>query len=142
MNVGDIMTDRVISIGQDEPVAAAARLLKRHNVGALPVCDSTGRLRGLVTDRDIVLRCVAMDEDPQTTRTGDIMSRGIITVEPSDSVEKAARLMSQDQVRRLPVTDNGRIVGFLSLGDLARNRSCDMEAAEALSEISANIKRR
>jgi predicted transcriptional regulator len=70
------------------------------------------------------------------------MSRGIITVEPSDSVEKAARLMSQDQVRRLPVTDNGRIVGFLSLGDLARNRSCDMEAAEALSEISANIKRR
>lgn len=142
MNVGDIMTDRVISIGQDEPVAAAARLLKRHNVGALPVCDSTGRLRGLVTDRDIVLRCVAMDEDPQTTRTGDIMSRGIITTEPTDSVEKAARLMSQDQVRRLPVLDNGRIVGFLSLGDLARNRSCDMEAAEALSEISANIKRR
>jgi CBS domain-containing protein len=142
MNVGDIMTDRVISVGQDEPVAAAARLLKRHNVGALPVCDSTGRLRGLVTDRDIVLRCVAMDEDPQTTRTGDIMSRGIITAEPTDSVDKAARLMSQDQVRRLPVTDNGRIVGFLSLGDLARNHSCDMEAAEALSEISANIKRR
>jgi CBS domain-containing protein len=73
MNVGDIMTDRSDIRRQDEPVTAAARLLKRHNVGALPVCDSTGRLRGLVTDRDIVLRCVAMDEDPQTTRTGDII---------------------------------------------------------------------
>jgi CBS domain-containing protein len=142
MKISDIMTERVVSVGQDEPVAAAARLLKRHNVGALPVCDSSGRLRGLVTDRDIVLRCVAMDEDPQTVRTGDIMSRGIVTAEPTDSVERATQLMSQDQIRRLPVTDNGRIVGFLSLGDLARNRNCDMEASEALSEISANIKRR
>jgi CBS domain-containing protein len=142
MKISDIMTERVVSVGQDEPVAAAARLLKRHNVGALPVCDSSGRLRGLVTDRDIVLRCVAMDAAPQTVRTGAIMSRGIVTAEPTDSVERATQLMSQDQIRRLPVTDNGRIVGFLSLGDLARNSNCDMEASEALSEISANIKRR
>jgi CBS domain-containing protein len=142
MKISDIMTERVVSVGQDEPVSAAARLLKRHNVGALPVCDSSGRLRGLVTDRDIVLRCVAMDEDPQMVRIGDIMSRGIITADPADSVERASQLMSQDQVRRLPVTDNGRVVGFLSLGDLARNRNCDMEASEALTEISANIKHR
>ena len=142
MKISDIMTDRVVSVGQDEPVSAAARLLKRHNVGSLPVCDSSGRLRGLVTDRDIVLRCIAMDEDPQNVRIGDIMSRGIVTADPADSVERASQLMSQDQIRRLPVTDNGRLVGVVSLGDLARNRNCDMEASEALTEISANIKRR
>ncbi|MDO4749315.1 MAG: CBS domain-containing protein [Eubacteriales bacterium] len=142
MQVRELMTERVISVGQDEPVTAAARLLKRHNIGALPVCDSSGRLRGLVTDRDIVLRCVAMGEDPQTTRTGEIMSRGILTAEPDDSVDRAVRVMAQDQVRRLPVLDNGRLVGMVSLCDMARNRDCDMEAAEALTEISANIKRR
>ena len=142
MQVRELMTERVISVGQDEPVTAAARLLKRHNIGALPVCDSSGRLRGLVTDRDIVLRCVAMGEDPQTTRTGEIMSRGILTAEPDDSVDRAVRVMAQDQVRRLPVLDNGRLVGMVSLCDMARNRDCDMEAAEALTAISANIKRR
>jgi CBS domain-containing protein len=142
MIIRDIMSDRVVTIGQDEPVSAAARLLKRHNVGSLPVCDSAGRLRGVVTDRDIVMRCIAMDEDPQTTRTGDIMSRSIVTTEPDDSVEQAMRLMSQDQVRRLPVTDNGRVVGIVALCDMARNRNCDMEAAAALTEISSNIKRR
>jgi len=142
MEVRELMTERVISVGQDEPVTAAARLLKRHNIGALPVCDSSGRLRGLVTDRDIVLRCVAMGEDPQSTRTGEIMSRGILTAEPEDSVERAVKVMAQDQVRRLPVLSNGRLVGIVSLCDMARNRSCDMEAAEALTEISANIKRR
>lgn len=76
MTVNEIMTGRVVTIGQDEPVSAAARLLKRHNLGALPVCDGSGRLRGLLTDRDIVLRCVAADEDPKTTRIGEIMSRG------------------------------------------------------------------
>ena len=65
MRICDIMTDRVISVGLAEPVAAAARLLKRHNLGALPVCDDQGRLRGMVTDRDIVLRCVAADADPR-----------------------------------------------------------------------------
>ena len=142
MVIREIMSERVVTVGQDEPVAVAARLLKRHNVGALPVCDSAGRLRGLITDRDIVLRCVAMDENPQTTKTSDVMSRGIITAEPGDAVEKAAQLMSRDQVRRLPVVDSGRVVGVVSLCDMARSRRCDMEAAEALSEISSNIKRR
>lgn len=142
MKICDIMSDKVVSIGQNEPVAAAARLLKRCNVGALPVCDDKGKLRGMVTDRDIVMRCVAADADPNETRVSEIMSRGIITTGPFEEVQTAARLMSQDQVRRLPVLDNGRLVGMVTLCDMARNGNCDMEAAEALTEISSNFRRK
>lgn len=142
MKICDIMTDKVVCVGQDEPITAAARLLKRHNIGSLPVCDDTGRLKGIVTDRDIVLRCVASDTDPKEVRVSEIMSRGVITTGPFDIVEKASRLMSEDQVRRLPVLDNGRVVGMVALCDLARSYDCEMEASEALSEISANVKRK
>lgn len=142
MKICDIMTDRVISVEQGEPVTAAARLLKRHNIGALPVVDVQGHLRGMVTDRDIVLRCVAVDGDPRSTAVSDIMSRGIVTAGPSDMVDSCARLMSEDRVRRLPVTDQGRLVGIVALCDLARNSGCEMEAAEALTEISSNIRKK
>jgi CBS domain-containing protein len=142
MNICDIMTDRVVSIEQNEPVSAAAKLLKSCNVGALPVCDDKGRLRGMLTDRDIVLRCVAADADPRQTRVSEIMSRGIITASPFDGVDKAVKLMSADQVRRLPVMDDGRLVGMVTLCDMARSCNCEMEASEALTEISSNFKRR
>ena len=142
MKICDIMSDSVVTIGPDEPVSAAARLLKRCNIGALPVCDGGGRLRGILTDRDIVTRCVALDSDPAQVKVADIMSRGIITAGPFDELEKAVRLMSGDQVRRLPVLDGGRLVGMVSLCDMARNCNCDMEAAETLAEISSNLKRK
>ena len=128
MKVSDIMSGRVVTICQDEPVIAAARLLKRMNLGALPV-----------TDRDIVLRCVASGADAHEVRVGDIMTRGVVTAGPDTEVGEAARSMGGGQVRRLPVVDNGRLVGMLSLADMAR--SCDMEAAAALAEISTNIRR-
>ena len=142
MKVCDIMTSKVICIGQDEPISSAARLLKRHNIGSVPVCDDGGRLKGIVTDRDIVLRCVAADTDPKDIKVSEIMSRGVITTGPFEMVEKASHLMSDDQVRRLPVLDNGRVVGMVALCDLARNYDCEMEASEALTEISANINRK
>ena len=140
MNVSDIMTGRVIAVGQDEPVIAAARLLKRHNVGALPVTDSTGRLRGLVTDRDIVLRCVAAEDDPRSLPVREIMSRGIFTAQPGDSVEEAARSMAREQIRRLPVTEEGRLVGMVTLCDLARREDCRKECTRAVESVSANVK--
>ena len=142
MKISDIMTANVISISKDESVAAAARLLRRYNVGALPVTDRDMRLRGIVTDRDIATRCVAADADPKTTKVGEIMSRGIITASPGDTVSSAVRSMSSDQVRRLPVIDDGRVVGMVTLCDMARARSCEMEGAEALAGISTNIRRR
>lgn len=139
MVVRDLMNPSVVSVEPTSSAALASRLISRHNVGALPVCSGDGRLRGMVTDRDIVLRCVAAEEDPAQTMVRDIMTRGCITVSPGDDCREASRLMAQRQVRRLPVVEEGRVVGMISLGDLARSHRLDMEASQALSEISENV---
>ena len=138
MKVSDIMSGRVVTIDKREPVIAAARLLKRMNLGALPVTDG-GKLAGMLTDRDIVLRCVAAGADARIQRVKDIMTRGVVTAAPDTEVAEAARAMGGGQVRRLPVVEGGRLVGMLSLCDMARR--CDMEAAAALAEISTNVRR-
>ena len=133
------MSERVVTIDQREPVIAAARLLKRMNLGALPVTDRSGKLVGMLTDRDIVVRCVAAGGDPREMAVGDIMSRGVVTASPESEVSDAARRMGRGQVRRLPVVEGGKLVGMLSLADMARR--CDMEAAAALADISSNLRR-
>ncbi len=142
MKVSDIMQKEIVSVSPDESVSLAARLLSRHNIGSLPVCASDGHVQGVVTDRDIVLRCVAPGEDPELTSVREIMSRSVITVSPEEDTSRAGELMSRGQVRRLPVTEDGKLVGILALGDLARVTACDMEAAHALTEISSNIQER
>lgn len=142
MYIKDMMTRHAVSVGQDEPVTAAARLLKRDNIGSVPVCDDKGALQGIITDRDIVLRCVAAGVDPEHTTVREIMTTGVYTVSPSDTVETAAVLMGKAQVRRLPVCENGTLVGMLSLGDLACCGACNMEASAALTEISSGVRRR
>ncbi len=142
MRVSELMNANVVSITPDEPALLAARLLSRHNIGSLPVCSLDGKLRGMITDRDIVLRCVATESDPQTTRVREIMTRGVVSVSPDDDVREAAHKMAYEQVRRLPVVSAaGSVVGMLSLGDMAKSRAMEMEAANALSEISVNVKK-
>lgn len=142
MLVKDLMTPGAVTVEPGSSVALAARLISRHNVGILPVCSPGKRLRGVVTDRDIVLRCVAAEEDPAQTPVRDIMTRGCATLAPGDDCREASRLMAVHQVRRLPVVEEGRLVGMLSLSDLARSHRYDMEAAQALCEISENIIKR
>lgn len=142
MFVSDIMTDQVISIDEDEPVTAAARLMKQHNFGSIPVRDGRGKLKGILTDRDIVIRCVASDESPEDIKVSEIMSRNLVTIASSEDADKAAQVMAKSQIRRIPVTDNGMLVGIVALGDIARNSNYEMEAAEALSEISSTFRRR
>ena len=125
MEVQEIMTAKVITVGQDEPVT-----------------DSTGRLRGVLTDRDIVLRCLALDNDPADTRVSEVMSRAVVTARPGDSVQSAAALMAREQLRRLPVAENGRLVGMVTACDLARREKLDAEFAEAMRGLSANLVRR
>ena len=136
MQVKEVMSRRIIAISPEETVAVAARLLSQHNIGALPVCSRDGRLRGMVTDRDIVVRCVAAGDDPERTRVAEIMTRRVLAAEPDRSVDEAARLM-----RRLPVQEHGRLVGMVSLGDVAVRPDYTMEAGEVLQEISQNIRR-
>ena len=142
MQIRELMNPIVVTIAPEESAALAARLLSRHNLGALPVCGSDGGLRGIVTDRDIIIRCVAASEDPAKVPVRDIMTRDVETIAPSDDLAEAARRMARQQVRRLPVTEGCKVVGMVSLGDLARCHACDMEAAAALSEISKNVKPR
>ena len=140
MNVKDVMSTRLVTVSPEESAAVAARLLARHNIGALPVCAKDGKLKGMVTDRDIVLRCVAADEDPQQIKISEIMTRKIYSINGNDSLEAASQLMSEQQIRRLPVQEQGRLVGMVSLGDVAKTPGLGKETANALSSISTNTK--
>lgn len=141
MQVRDVMNPTVVSIAPQESVALAARLLARHNVGALPVCAREGTLHGMVTDRDLVLRCVAAEEDPRQVPVRQVMSRHPAQVAPGDDVRQAAQRMARQQVRRLPVVEGGKVVGMVSLGDLAKCGRYEMEISRALTDISENIRR-
>lgn len=142
MLVKDVMHTRIVSVSPEEPASFASRLLGRHNIGSLPVCSSDGVLKGILTDRDIVLRCVAAGSAPATTPVSEIMSRSVLTASPMDDMKKLSETMCTAQIRRVPVVDNGKVVGIVSLGDMACQPRCDMEAAKALTEISANLRRR
>ena len=140
MQVKDIMSQKLITVSPDENLAVAARLLSRYNIGALPVCGKDGKLKGLVTDRDIVLRCVATEDDANSVKVSEIMTRRVISVKPDEPIKVASDFMAQKQIRRLPVEENGKVVGMVSLADLAKCPNYTSEAAETLTEISTNIK--
>ena len=141
MKIKDCMTKNVISVGASEPVAVAARLMSRYNLGALPVQNADGRLCGMVTDRDVVLRCVAARRDAEHMRVGEMMSTGILAVEASEDISRAAQMMSRAQLRRLPVTQNGKLTGMLSMADLARRGEYSMETAQCMESICSPLVR-
>ncbi len=136
MLVSQIMNTNLISLSPDDTAAQAARLFERHNIGALPVCSKSGELRGIVTDRDITIRCIAFENPPEETRLREIMTRGVITTSPDEDIHEAARIMSAEQIHRLPVLENRRVVGMLSLSDIARTRALDTEISKTLCDIS------
>ena len=119
MKLRDVMSNPVIRIHPDESVAVAARTLNRYNIGALPVCGSDGRVCGLITDRDIVTRCLAAGRSPASTAVRDVMTSKVISARPDMEANLAAGLMGREQIRRLPVMENGKLRGMVSLGDLA-----------------------
>ncbi|MBQ8830035.1 MAG: CBS domain-containing protein [Oscillospiraceae bacterium] len=139
MLVKDVMTKNLITANQTDSSARAARLLYRHNIGSVAVLGEGGKIKGIVTDRDLALRCIAAENDPEETSLQDVMSRCVITCEANDSLEDAVKKMENAQIRRLPVTDNGKPVGMLTLGDIAKRKDCTQTAAHALSEISSNL---
>ena len=142
MKVKHLMTPNVISITPDESAAVAARLLTHYNIGALPVCTAQGKLCGMVTDRDVVIRCVAANLDPGKTQVKQIMTRPVQTVTPDMEAGVAAHLMGSRQIRRLPVVNDGTLCGMVSLGDIARQEDSVMDAADALQDITEGISTR
>ena len=139
MKVRELMTKQVIRIHPEEPVEVAARTLKQYNIGALPVCGRDGQVYGMVTDRDLVTRCMAAGRSATELKVRDVMTGRVVSVRPDMDTGAAAYLMGRQQVRRLPVVENGKLCGMVSLGDLAGREESAMDAADALTEISGNL---
>jgi len=134
--IRDVMTRKPRVIQPDATVADAAAMMRRLDVGALPVCDGS-RLIGMLTDRDITTRSTADGRDPYLTPVRDVMSPGVAWATEDDLVEEAARIMREHQIRRLPIVDDRHsLVGVISLGDLATNVDADAETGDTLERIS------
>ena len=120
-NARDIMTPDVECVGENETLADAARKMRDLNVGALPICGEDNRLKGMITDRDIAVKCVAEGGDPQTVKAGELGEGKPVTIGADDSIEEALRTMKEYKVRRLPVIDGHSLVGMVSQADIAKN---------------------
>jgi len=135
MKVRDVMTKSVATVSPDTTIRDAAQIMQQHNVGSVPVVDATG-LVGIITDRDIVVRNIAQGQDPLSTPVKNIMTSQVMTADPEEDVHTITRKMSTQQIRRVPVVENQKLVGMVSLGDIATTGMTNMEASEALTEIS------
>ncbi len=141
MEIKDIMTRSVVSIDPGESVEVAARTMTHYNIGALPVC-ANGKLCGLVTDRDIVTRCLASNRQPASTQVRQVMTEQVTAVRPDMDTGAAAHLMGRLQVRRLPVVEDGKVCGMVSLGDLAVREETVLDAGDVLADVSSNLSQR
>ncbi len=139
MKLREIMTDQVVRINPEESVAVAARTLTHYNIGILPVCGGDGKICGLVTDRDLVTRCVASGRNPAATPVREVMTRNVVSANADMDAGEAARLMGREQIRRLPVVENGKLCGMVSLGDLANREQSAVNVGDTLAEISSNL---
>ena len=143
-SVRDTMTADPRSIGASASVVEAARLMRAEHIGSLPITDDD-TLVGMITDRDITTRVVAEAADPRTTSVGDVSSRDLISVEPDKDLEEAVQLMARHQIRRLPVVEDGRLVGIVAQADIAlalrENETKTGELVEAISEPSRGERR-
>ena len=135
MKVRDVMTSSVDWVTPETSVVEVAQLMKKDDVGSIPICNEN-RLIGIITDRDIVLKVVAAGKNTNDISAKEIMSTDIISVSADQDVHEAADLMSEYQIRRLPVVENGNLVGIVAIGDLAIEKDHINEAGDALSDIS------
>jgi CBS domain-containing protein len=139
MHIRDVMTPNPRCVSPDDSIQSAAQIMRDEDTGAVPVCDN-GRAVGIITDRDIVVRAIAEGQSGRPVR--DIATREVISARPDMSTREAAELMSEHQVRRLPVVDGGRLVGIVSLGDLAVKEAKDSRVGDTLEHISEGVKER
>jgi CBS domain-containing protein len=132
----EVMTEDCECVGEKESIREAAAKLKSLNVGSMPICGEDDRLKGMLTDRDIAVKVVAEGKDPETTTAGDLAQGKPVTIGADDSVDEALSVMSEHQVRRLPVIDGHDLVGIVSQADVARNLD-DEKVGDLVQAISA-----
>jgi CBS domain-containing protein len=131
----DIMTPAPKCVGENETLVDAANLMASLDVGALPICGEDDRLKGMLTDRDIVVKALAKGMDPQTTKAGELAEGKPVTIGADDDIEEALEMMKKHQVRRLPVIDGHDLVGIISQADIALSMS-SKATGETVEEIS------
>ena len=146
MKIKELMSTNIVCVGQDSTVSLVAGHMRKNNVGSLPVCDDAGHIKGIITDRDLVIRAIAKpltgnsngsnESTDKELTAGDIMTKNPVTVSPDQSIHDAALLFAAHKIRRLPVTEASKIIGMLSLGDVAVKPVYIDEAGDALSSIS------
>jgi CBS domain-containing protein len=133
-SIRDLMSSNPCAIEADKPVAYAAKMMKQEDVGLAPIVEGD-RLVGTLTDRDIVLRVVAEGKDPQTVTAREVASTDLVTIDPQQDLDEALRLMASNQVRRLPVVEEGRLVGVLAQADVAREAK-EKQTGQLVEDIS------
>ena len=138
MKIRDVMTPNPRTVSPNDTIQAAARVMQTEDTGAVPVVND-GHVLAVVTDRDIVVRVVA-EGGSLSTPVGDIASKSVVTVTPEMSTREASELMSEHQIRRLPVVENDRLVGIVSIGDLAVKDGKDSRWGDTLQSISEGVK--
>lgn len=131
-----IMTQSVMTVNENSTAQEAAAIMSQYNIGAVPVVNNSGEMVGIVTDRDITLRTTAQGQNAQTSISEVMTAQRIVQGSPDMDVHQAANLMAEQQIRRLPVVENGQLVGMVALGDLAVQNQFANEAEQALSSIS------
>ena len=127
MKVKDCMSNIVNSVKPEATVSDCAKLMCERHIGCVPVCDDERKVVGILTDRDILLRAVACDKDTCNTKVSDIMSTKVFCCDSNSEIEEAEKIMSQEQIRRLPVVEHGKIKGIITLGNLASNPAISQE---------------
>ena len=132
----DIMTSDATCVGENDTVLDAAKKLAELGVGSMPICGEDDRLKGMLTDRDIVVKVLATGGDPATTTAGELGEGKPVTIGADDSVDEALRTMIDHKVRRLPVIDGHDLVGIISQADIARNLD-DEKTGDLVEAISA-----
>lgn len=135
MKIKELMTKSVATLNENDTVEQAAHLMKEHNIGSIPICNGE-KVIGIITDRDIALRSVAEGENCKNQNVRTIMTSNPVLGSPDMEVQDAARIMSERQIRRLPIVDNENLVGVVSLGDIAVENNLSDKAESALENIS------
>jgi CBS domain-containing protein len=132
--IREVMTSNPTACEPSTGLVDVARKMRDEDTGAIPIVEG-GRLVGMITDRDIVIRAIAEGRDPQSTTVGELASKNVVAVEPDDDLERALELMGERQVRRLPVVEDDRLVGIVAQADIARHGS-DTKTGQVVEEIS------
>jgi len=134
MKVKECMCNETIFVKPETTVQDVAKQMKDNHIGCMPVCDDNKKIVGLVTDRDVVLRCIACDKDAKTMPVSEIMTTKLHTAGPDDDIETATEQMCDWNIRRIPVVENGCLKGMLTISDLSVSPQCETETVGYIVE--------